>query len=115
MSSARGRAAEQRAEAYLVAQGLQAVGRNYRCKAGEIDLVMRDGPVWVFVEVRLRRNERFGGALESIDRRKQRRLIATARHYLAQHAPHARGRIDVVGLDGSQRIDWIPNAIDCGD
>ena len=63
--------------------------------------------------MRLRSNRRFGGPLESIDARKRRRLIATARHYLAHHAPHAPARIDVVGLDGEQGLDWIPNAIEC--
>ena len=114
MSTARGRAAERRAEAFLVARGLRTVARNYRCKAGEIDLVMRDGPVWVFVEVRLRGNTCFGGPLESVDARKRRRLVATAQHYLARHAPDGQARIDVVGLDAHQRIDWIPNAVDCG-
>ncbi len=112
MSTDRGRAAERRAEAYLAARGLRPVQRNYRCRAGEIDLVMRDGPIWVFVEVRLRRHPGFGSALESVDASKQRRLLAAARHFLAHHAPDAPARIDVVGLDGANRIDWVPGAID---
>lgn len=112
MSTARGRSAERRAEAWLVARGLRPVARNYRCAAGEIDLVMRDGPVWVFVEVRLRRRSAFGGALETVDARKQRRLLAVARHYLACHDPGAPARIDVLGLDGEDRIDWVPNAVE---
>src|SRR4051812_25272216 len=72
-----GVAAEQLAESYLARLGLEIVERNYRCRFGEIDLIALDGDALVFVEVRLRRNSRFGGAAASIDYAKQRKLVAT--------------------------------------
>jgi len=107
----RGRAAEARARAYLERRGLAWVEGNYHCRGGEIDLIMRDGDTLVFVEVRYRRNGRFGGALASIDRRKQGRLLHAAAHYLQRRAVRAPARIDVVALDGDGHIEWIRNAI----
>ena len=108
---ARGQAAEAQARAYLERRGLAWVEGNYHCRGGEIDLVMRDGDTLVFVEVRYRRGDRFGGALASIDRRKQARLLHAAAHYLQRRAVRAPARIDVVALDGDGRIEWIQNAI----
>jgi putative endonuclease len=106
-----GRAAERRAEQLLTAAGLQLLQRNYRCRAGEIDLVMIDGVELVFVEVRYRRGTRFGGPLGSIDRAKQRRIGLAAAHYLQRHAWSGPCRFDVVGLDGaSDRPEWIRDA-----
>jgi putative endonuclease len=100
---------------YLQQQGLSLVERNYLCKRGEIDLIMRDKQHTVFVEVRYRRNNRFGSSAESVDWRKQAKLLATAEHYLQQHPRAAQGacRFDVVALstdNGQQTIDWIPDA-----
>ncbi len=94
-----GRWAEDQTALHLEAQGLQLVARNFRCRLGEIDLIMTDGDVLVFVEVRFRRDERYGGGVESVTRNKQRKLIAAARAYLA----HARAaerpcRFDVVSV-----------------
>lgn len=105
-----GRDAENRAETVLVRQGLQPLARNYRCRGGEIDLVMRDGACLVFVEVRYRSREDYGGALASIDRRKQRRLILAAQHYLAHSRWDGPCRFDVIGLDGRQNTHWIRDA-----
>ena len=109
--NATGRAAEALAAQFLERRGLQLVERNYRCRTGEVDLVMRDGPTLVFVEVRLRADGRFGGAAASIDARKQSRVLAAARHYLAGK-PDAPCRCDVVLLDrlDSHRIEWIRDA-----
>ena len=74
--SSRGDDAEQRAAAYLQLAGLKLVERNYRCRFGEIDLVLHEGSTVVFAEVRLRASARFGGAAASIDARKQAKLIA---------------------------------------
>ncbi|HEV59188.1 MAG TPA: YraN family protein, partial [Phycisphaerales bacterium] len=87
---------------------------NYRCRRGEIDLVMRDGATLVFVEVRLRRNPRYGGAAASIDYRKQQKLVATAQHYLLAHPHDGPARFDVVAMAGGSSIDWIRNAFEAG-
>ena len=82
-----------------------------QCRMGEIDLVLRDGATIVFVEVRLRTNPLFGGAAESIDRRKRARIVAAARHFLAGR-PESPCRFEVVLLDrlDPPRIEWIRDA-----
>jgi len=111
----RGRTAEALAAAYLERQGLCILERNFRIRGGEIDLVCRQGGTLVFVEVRLRSRNDFGGAGESITATKRRRIILAARHYLARHSRQARGqdcRFDCVllqNLDGTA-IEWIPGA-----
>jgi putative endonuclease len=106
-----GGAAEAIAAAHLVRHGLAIVARNYRCRGGEIDLVARDGATLVFVEVRLRRSQRFGGAGASVDARKQARVLAAARHYLAGRGD-VQCRCDVVTLDALDpaRVEWIRDA-----
>lgn len=106
-----GEAAESLAAEFLRSRGLVIAERNYRCRFGEIDLVAREGTTVVFVEVRRRASEAYGGAAESITAVKRRRLLAAARHYLA----HARGpapcRFDAVLIRGEPpRIDWIRDA-----
>lgn len=110
---ARGKDAENRACRYLQAQGLQLLHRNYRSKGGEIDLILQDTDSLVFVEVRYRRQTGFGSAAESVDWRKQSRLIACARHFLQAHPDTARQpcRFDVISVSGpSYDIGWIRNA-----
>src|SRR6476646_10229335 len=97
MSRADGPAAETAALAFLERHGLELVERNWRCRFGEIDLVLRDGATLVFVEVRLRKDSRFGGAAESIDWHKRNRLLAAARLYLMR-CPNAKCRFDAVLL-----------------
>lgn len=116
-AQATGKAAEDAAWRMLAARGLQLLARNFRSRQGEIDLVVQDRDSIVFVEVRYRRQERYGSAAESVDRRKRARLIACAQHYLQLHPLAARMhcRFDVVtvtGMDGT--IDWIRNAFDAG-
>ncbi len=86
--------------------------KNYRCRHGEIDLIMRDGDSLVFIEVRYRRSGLFGGALASIDVHKQRKLISTASYYLQTRKHACAARFDVVGIDGNNQIDWVQNAFD---
>ena len=110
-----GNHAEAAACDYLQRQGLTLVERNYLCKRGEIDLIMRDGKDTVFVEVRYRRSDRFGSSAESVDWRKQAKLLATAEHYLQQHPKAAQSacRFDVVALtteNTQQKIHWITDA-----
>ncbi len=115
MSRAQGAAAEACARRYLERQGLVWVEGNYHCRGGEIDLVMRDGETLVFVEVRQRRDDRFGGAAASVDARKQARLILAARHYLHRHRLDTPVRFDVLALSGDPahgyRVEWIRDAI----
>jgi len=120
MGASIGQAAEDLACRYLQDQGLHLIERNYRCKRGEIDLVMRDASSVVFVEVRYRRNHRFGSGAESVNRGKQAKLIATALHYLQSNKAAAKSpaRFDVVsitleGMPGhTAEIQWIKNAFD---
>ena len=90
--------AEKIAAGYLQRKGLALIETHYRCRWGEIDLILRDRDTVVFTEVRLRRSKDFGGAAYSVDSRKQARIIATARHYLAGKKEEAC-RFDVVLLD----------------
>ncbi|MDP4027545.1 MAG: YraN family protein [Gallionella sp.] len=107
----RGAQAEQRAAHYLQQQGLKLIAQNYRGRFGEIDLILRDGAVLVFVEVRLRRNDDFGGAAASIDTRKQQRIIRTAQQYLASLAHIPACRFDVVLMNNCD-MQWLKNAFD---
>jgi putative endonuclease len=112
LKSLLGQTAEARAEAFLVTQGLAPVARNWRCRFGEIDLIMQDGATRVFVEVRLRSRSDFGGAAASVTPAKQRKLLAAARQYLGSLQTLPPCRFDVVALDGSSAPDWIKNAFD---
>ncbi|HET7267698.1 MAG TPA: YraN family protein [Oleiagrimonas sp.] len=93
---------EQRACAHLVQAGLTLVASNYSTRFGELDLVMRDGDTLVFVEVRYRRNTRFGGAAASVTRSKRERLIRAAAGFIGNHAQYANCacRFDVVTFEG---------------
>lgn len=115
-----GERGEQQAERWLAERGLKLVERNYQCRAGEIDLVMldpttRDTEVLAFIEVRLRGPGARVDSIDSVDERKQRRLISAARHFLmsrAQWQEHAC-RFDVVGIDGKEnRLRWIAGAFE---
>ena len=108
---ARGDAAENLAAAFLQRAGLILVERNYRCRFGEIDLIAREGATLVFVEVRMRSSERFGGAAASITAAKRMKLLRTARFYLAgvAHAPQCR--FDALLISGkTNSIEWLKNA-----
>ena len=119
-TKARGDAAEDRALAHLLAQGLRLECRNYRLAGGpfrrgaEIDLIMceRDGTL-VFVEVRARRDSSRGGAAASIGSVKQQRLVRAARHYLSRLSVMPPCRFDVIAIDGD-RLDWLRGAFDAG-
>jgi putative endonuclease len=96
---------------YLQRRGLRLIARNYRCRLGEIDLILADGPALVFAEVRLRRNPGYGGAAASITSAKRQRILRAARHYLSGR-PEAPCRFDVILLDAldPDRIEWIKDA-----
>ena len=110
-----GRDSEEAALAHLRAQGLRLILRNYRCRAGEIDLVMLERTTLVLVEVRYRSANRFGGAAASVTWHKQRRLAAAAGHLLLTHADLRRypARFDVVAISpgaAGREVQWIRDA-----
>ena len=105
-----GQLAEQRARQYLEEQGLKLMQANFRCKGGEIDLILRDGAALVFVEVRQRNGSAHGGAAASITPAKVRRIVRAAQVYLARLPRLPRCRIDVVAIDGDQ-LEWLRDAI----
>ncbi len=104
-----GKEAENHAASFLQSQGLRLVARNYRCRMGEIDLIMEHGSTLVFVEVRMRRSENFGGAAASITGHKQRKLIHAAQHFLQQQTKQPSCRFDAVLMNGN-KIEWIKDA-----
>ena len=103
---------EQQACDYLISQGLRWVSSNYSCRMGEIDLIMQDGDCLVFVEVRARASNAFGGALASVTYSKQQKLIKTAMLYLMVNRQHHRPmRFDVLSVEGVPAvITWVKNA-----
>jgi putative endonuclease len=108
-----GTGAEEEALRFLERKGLHLLARNYRCRLGEIDLIMREGNFLVFVEVRYRKHDRYGSPAESVTARKQRRILNAAARYL-QDAPERTRRpcrFDVVALSAEgKNIDWIRDA-----
>jgi putative endonuclease len=116
-----GRRGEDLAAQHLESQGLELLERNYRCRGGEIDLVMLEGTTLVLVEVRLRTSDEFGGAAASVGARKQRRFTLAARHLVTTRPEYRklRVRFDVVALDagtpaGPLRVNWIRDAFRLG-
>jgi putative endonuclease len=101
---------ERLACAYLQGRGLRLLERNYRCRRGEIDLVMREAGTLVFVEVRFRASTGFGTPAETVDIFKQRKLAAAASHYLQHYPTNRPCRFDVIALGGNNRVDWIRDA-----
>ncbi len=117
MANNKGKWAEDLALTHLLGNGLALKTSNYRCRRGEIDLIMVDGETLVFVEVRFRSNPEFGDGAQSIDSRKRNRIITAARYYLLQHTRPEQYpcRFDVVSVSsrsGQHSIDWIQNAFD---
>jgi len=110
---ASGQMAEDRALAYLQQRGLKLVERNFRCKGGEIDLVLAEpvSGLLVFVEVRQRNSRRYGGAAASVTRSKQAKLIIAAEVFLQRYAQPPACRFDVVAID-DDAIEWIRQAFE---
>ncbi|MBW8328469.1 MAG: YraN family protein [Thiobacillus sp.] len=107
-----GQTAESRAASFLQSHGLKLLARNWRCRFGEIDLIMQDGATLVFVEVRLRSRSDFGSAAASVTTAKQKKLLAAARQYLSTLKTLPPCRFDVVALSGNTPPEWIKNAFD---
>lgn len=118
-TTASGNHFEKLAEAYLVEQGFVLVDTQYQCRSGEIDLIMTDSHVLVFIEVRYRQSEHYGSPADTVDRRKQRKVIKAAKHFLQCHKKFHRFdcRFDVVAItqsSGQPNINWIKNAFSEG-
>lgn len=114
-----GRGAEEAAYQFLLGQGVQLLARNFRCRWGEIDLIVADKNTVVFVEVRYRRSKKFGSAEETVDKRKQIRLGRAAQSFLQTHPELANrpARFDVVTLAPaaqSMKLRWIRDAFYVG-
>jgi len=102
---------------YLKKNGLSVIQRNYQCSRGEIDIIARDGNVTVFAEVRFRNSANYGHPLETVTWHKQKKLLATAKHFIQRHRDFADYpcRFDVLAITlnrGSNELEWIQNAFD---
>ena len=106
----KGQQAEEAAYDYLSLQGLSLLARNYTARCGEIDLIMLDNEVLVFIEVRYRKNRQYGGAAGSVNMKKQQRIRNTAAVYLQQSGADYPARFDVCAIDGKMHINWIKQA-----
>lgn len=114
-----GQAAEDLACRHLEERGLRLLARNWRCRSGELDLVMLDGDTVVFVEVRYRRHASWGGAMASVDARKRGKLISAAQYFLLMEPRWGRHpcRFDVIAFDrptaqGPLQLNWLQNAFE---
>jgi putative endonuclease len=115
-----GAQAEKAAREFLAGHGLKPLLANYRCRVGELDLVLRDGAALVVAEVRLRGSTRFGGASASIDARKRRRIAQATRHLLLMRRDLRTlpVRFDVIAIDAANSpcgIEWIRGAFAADD
>ena len=93
---------------FLVKKRYKLITTNYRCRMGEIDLIVADKRHLVFVEVKLRKTDKFAQALEFVDQHKQERLRTTASLYLAQYPTNLQPRFDVIEIyapDGTATVD----------
>lgn len=106
----KGQAAEERALQFLLAQGCQLVARNWHCAHGEIDLIMKKGQQWLFIEVKYRQSTQFGGAAYSITPSKLGKMQRSVLLYLQQNRLNqVPCRLDAVLLQGNHPPQWIQN------
>ncbi len=113
-----GACAEKWAQQYLESQGLSFIDCNYKAPRGEIDLIMQEGRILVFIEVRLRSTNKYGTAADSINYRKQQRIIHTAQYFLQAEKKWTKAicRFDTICLDKDPdndqkyQVEWLRNA-----
>ncbi|MBU5451679.1 YraN family protein [Pseudoflavonifractor sp. MSJ-30] len=96
---------EAQAADYLRRKGYTLVAANYRCRFGEIDLIVRNRRYLVFVEVKLRKSAGFAQAREFVDFRKQQRIRATASMYLSRYPTSLQPRFDVIEIYAPQGME----------
>lgn len=115
-STNKGQITEQFAERYLSARGLKLLDKNYHCRQGEIDLIMKDKNTYVFIEVKYRQSNHFGGAIAAVSANKQQKIKHCVTFYLQQSGLNEYNtpcRIDVVALQGdinNPEVTWLANA-----
>lgn len=110
-----GKLAELEACRFLISRGLKLLNQNYRCFYGEIDLIMQDQDMVVFIEVRCRTRLDYGTPLETVNRCKQMKLVKTATHFLQkkQWLHKVTSRFDIISIfsaNGKSEINWVKNA-----
>ena len=115
-----GQNAERIAQRYLEKRGLRLIAANYRCRYGELDLVMKQHHTLVMIEIRYRRDSRFMLPEESIDPAKRKRITLAAMRFIQRHPRFQTWpvRFDVVCLSGpldNSGINWIPGAFSADD
>lgn len=117
-SNSTGKTTEDAALKHLQQKGLKLISRNFRCRYGEIDLIMTHKHILVFIEVRYRKQNSHGSAAESVTIQKQRKLSITAQHYLQRYSSTPNCRFDVIAISQTKNnaslmdFDWIKNAFD---
>jgi putative endonuclease len=111
-----GRRGEDEAARFLESRGYKVLDRNYRCRYGEIDIVARDGKTVVFVEVKTRGSDRFGTPADSVDARKQKKILLTSQFYIESNRLFDSDlRFDVVGIEmngGRFAFELVKNAFE---
>jgi putative endonuclease len=101
---------------YLILQNLTLIDQNFHSRHGEIDLIMLDGNTYVFIEVKYRKNNKYGGSLVAVSYSKQQKLRLCAKYYLQQNQLNEYNtpcRFDIVALEGdiqNPNINWLKNA-----
>lgn len=108
----KGEHSERIAEIHLTEIGYEVLDKNWSSRFGELDLVCLDKTELVFVEVRFRRNNVFGGALASVTKAKQKKLTLAAMQYIQNNSQHKKRimRFDVIGINDQNKMDWIKGA-----
>jgi putative endonuclease len=108
----KGQNAENQAKEFLLKKGLKLINQNYRAKCGEIDLIMADHNMAIVVEVRYRESKSHGGAVESIDNKKRKRIINCASLWWNKQGQYQFSslRFDVIAIEGQAPITWLKNA-----
>ena len=108
-----GREGEAAAAAYLRKKRYEVIGANYRCRFGELDLIAKKQELVIFVEVKLRKNNRFGAASDAVTAAKQEKLRKAAASWMVSHECEAPARFDVIEVyTETGRINHIENAFE---